>query len=56
MEACLVESKKVLAEAQEIPMMEMPWKAIKATETKEVSLGLVDLAKTMKIRAHLDHK
>jgi hypothetical protein len=36
--------------------METPWKATKANETKEVSLGLADLNKTMKIRAHLGPK
>ena len=56
MEACLAESKKVPEEAQEISTMEMPRKATKATETKEVSLGLTDLANTVKIRAHLDPK
>ena len=56
MEACLAESKKVPKEAQEISTMETPQKAAKATKTKEVSLGLADPAKTMKIGAHLDLK
>jgi hypothetical protein len=56
METCLTESKKVPEEDQEISMMEMPRKATKATETKEVSLSLIDLAKTVKIGAHLDSK
>ena len=55
-EAYLAESKKVPEGDQEIPMMEMPWKATKAKETKEVSLGLTDLTKTVKIGAHLDPK
>ena len=56
MEACLAKSKKVPEEAQEIPTMEAPRKATKAKDTKEVSLGLTDLAKTMKIGSHLDPK
>ena len=54
MEACLTESKKVPKEDQEIPIMEVPQKATKAKDTKEVSLGLADSSKTMKIRAYLD--
>ena len=54
MEAYLTESKKVPKEAQEIQTMEAPRKATKAKDTKEVSLGLADLAKTVKIGAHLD--
>jgi hypothetical protein len=36
--------------------MEMPRKATKANETKEVSLGLTSPAKTVKIGALLDPK
>ena len=56
MDACLAESKKVPIEEQEIPMMVVPCEATKAKETKEVSLGLADPSKTMKIEARLDHK
>ena len=56
MDACLAESKKVPIEEQEIPMMVVPCEATKAKETKEVSLGLVDPSKIVKIRAHLDPK
>jgi hypothetical protein len=56
METCLTESKKVPEEDQEISTMEMPRKATKATETMEVSLGLIDQAKYVKIGAHLDPK
>ncbi|XP_066392228.1 uncharacterized protein [Miscanthus floridulus] len=56
MEACLAKSKKVPEDDQEIPTMEAPRQATKASETKEVSLGLADLANTMKIGAHLDLK
>jgi hypothetical protein len=41
-------------EEYEILTMEAPHEATKAKETKEVSLGLIDLSKTMKIEAHLD--
>ena len=56
MEACLTESKKVPKDDKEIPTMEAPREATKAKETKEVSLGLVDLAKTVKIGAYQDPK
>ena len=36
--------------------MQVPRQATKAKETKEVSLGLADPTKTMKIEAHLDPK
>ena len=56
MEACLTESQKVPKDDQEILMKQAPWEATKAKETKEVSLGLTNLTKTVKIRAHLDPK
>ena len=56
MDTCLIESKKVPLEEHEISMMVAPREATKAKETKEVSLGLVDLAKTVKIGAYQDPK
>ena len=56
MDACLTESKKVPLEEQEILTMAVPRQATKAKETREMSLGLVDLSKTMKIGADLDPK
>ena len=56
MDACHTKSKKVSEDEQEIPMKEAPHKATKAKDTKEVSLGLADPAKTMKIGANLDPK
>ena len=44
------------SEEQEIPMMATPCEATEAKETKEVSLGLADPSKTVKIGAHLDPK
>ena len=56
MDAYLAESKKVSPEEQEIPTMAAPCEATEAKETKEVSLGLTDPSKTMKIGPHLDLK
>jgi len=36
--------------------MEAPWKATKTKDTKKVSFSLANLAKTVKIGAHLDPK
>jgi hypothetical protein len=56
MDTCLTESKKVPPELQEILMMEAHREDAKAKETKDVSLGLVDPSKTVKIGAHLNPK
>jgi len=56
MDTYLIESKKVPLEEHEISMMVAPREATKAKETKEVSLGLADPSKTVKIGAHLDPK
>ena len=56
MDTCLAESKKVPLEEQEILTMAAPCEATKAKLTKEVSLGLVDPSKTVKIGAHMDPK
>jgi len=56
MDAYLAKSKKVPEDEQEIPTMEAPQEATKAKETKEVSLGLADPAKTVNIGVHLNPK
>ena len=49
-------AKMVPADDLEIPLLEPPHASAKSKETKEVSLGLDDPSKTMKIGAHLDPK
>ena len=56
MDACLAKSKKLPSKEQEILTLAAPCEATKAKETKEVSLGLTDQSKTMKIGPHLDLK
>ena len=50
------DAKTVLTDDLEIPALEPPRASIKSKEMKEVSLGLDDPTKTIKIGAHLDPK
>ena len=52
----VTDAKMVPADDLEIPLLEPPHASAKSKETKEVSLGLDDPSKTMKIGAHLDPK
>ena len=55
--ACVVtEAKMVPAKDMEIPELEPPRASAKSKDVKEVSLGLDDPSKTVKIGAHLDPK
>ena len=56
MASVVTEAKTVPADDMEIPELEPPRAFAKSKETKEVSLGLDDPSKTIKIRAHLDPK
>ena len=56
MASMVTDAKTVLAYDLEIPALEPPHASAKSKETKEVSLGLDDPSKTMKIGAHLDSK
>ncbi|XP_066341614.1 uncharacterized protein [Miscanthus floridulus] len=56
MDSCLVVSKEVPMEEQEIPMVEAPRAAMKAKETKDVDLVIGDKNKTAKIGANLNPK
>ncbi|XP_066347537.1 uncharacterized protein [Miscanthus floridulus] len=56
MTSVVTEAKIVLADDMEIPELELPCASAKSKEIKEVSLGLNDASKTMKIGAHLDPK
>ncbi|XP_066365228.1 uncharacterized protein [Miscanthus floridulus] len=49
-------TKMVPADDLEIPALEPPRASTKSKETKEVSLGLDDPTKTVRIGAHLDPK
>ena len=50
------DAKTVPADDLEIPVLEPPRASAKSKETKEVSLGLDDPTKTVKIGVHLDPK
>ena len=52
----VTDAKTVPVDDMEIPMLEPPRASTKSKETKEVSLGIDDPSKTMKIGAHLDPK
>ena len=52
----VTDAKTVPADDLEIPVLEPPCASAKSKETKEVSLGLDDPTKTIKIRAHLSPK
>ena len=56
MASVVTDAKIVLADDLEIPSLEPPRAFAKSKETKEVSLGLDDPSKTVKIGAHLDPK
>ena len=56
MASVVTDTKTVLTDDQEIPSLEPPHASTKSKETKEVSLGLDDPSKTVKIGAHLDPK
>ena len=52
----VTDAKMVPADDLEIPALEPQRASAKSKETKEVSLGLDDPTKTVKIGAHLDPK
>ena len=52
----VTDAKTMPADDLEIPALEPPRASTKSKETKEVSLGLDDHSKTIKIGAHLDPK
>ena len=54
--ASMVAEAKMLPADMEIPELEPPRASTKSKEVKEVSLGLNDPSKTVKIGAHLDPK
>ena len=56
MASVVTDSKTVPTDDLEIPSLEPPCASAKFKETKEVSLGLDDPSKTVKIGAHLDPK
>ena len=56
MVSMVIDAKTVPADDLEIPALEPPCAFAKSKETKEVSLGLDDPSKTVKIGAHLDPK
>ena len=52
----VTDEKMVPADDMEIPSLEPPRASAKSKETTDVSLGLNDPSKTVKIGAHLDPK
>ena len=56
MASIITEAKTVPTDDMEIPELEPPRASTKSNEIKEVSLGLYDPSKTVKIGAHLDPK
>ena len=56
MASVVAKAKTVPADDMEIPEIDLPRSSTKSKEIKEVSLGLNDASKTMKIGAHLDPK
>jgi hypothetical protein len=56
MTSLVTDSKAARQEDLEISTLEAPHASIKSKEVKEVSLGLHDPSKTVKIRANLDPK
>ena len=56
MSSVVTDTKTMPADDLEIPALEPPRASTKSKETKEVSLGLDDPSKTVKIRAHIDPK
>ena len=56
MASVVIDAKTVPADDLEIPALEPLRASAKSKEIKEVSLGLDDPSKTIKIGAHLDPK
>ena len=56
MTSVVAKTRTIPADDMEIPELELPLASAKSKEIKEVSLGLDDASKTMKIGAHLDPK
>ena len=56
MASMVTEAKMLPANDMEIPELEPPRASAKSKEVKEVSLGLDDPSKIVKIGAHLDPK
>ena len=56
MASVVIDAKTMHIDDLEIPSLEPPRASAKSKENKEVSLGLDDPFKTMKIGAHLDPK
>ena len=56
MASMVTDAKTVPTDDLEIPTLEPPRASAKSKETKEVSLGLDDPTKTVKIGAHVDPK
>ena len=56
MDSMVNDAETVPTDDLEIPALEPPCASTKSKETKEVSLGLDDPTKTVKIGAHLDPK
>ena len=56
MASVVTEAKTLSADDMEIPELEPPHASGKSKEVKEVSLGLDDRSKIVKIGAHLDPK
>ncbi|XP_066344173.1 uncharacterized protein [Miscanthus floridulus] len=56
MVSMVTDAKTVPADDLEIPSLEPPRASAKSRESKEVSLGLDDPSKSMKIGTHLDPK
>ena len=56
MASMVTDAKTVLVDDLEILLLEPPRASAKSKESKEVSLGLDDPSKIMKIGAHLDPK
>ena len=56
MASMVIEAKTVPTDDMEIPELEPPRASAKSKEIKDVSLGLDDPSKTVKIGAHLDPK
>ena len=56
MASVVAEAKMAPTDDMDIPELELPHASTKSKEVKEVSLGLDDPSKTVKIGAHLDPK
>ena len=56
MASVITDARAMPTDDLEIPSLEPPRASAKSKETKEVSLGLDNSSKTIKIGAHLDPK